>query len=131
MKMFDNNVFETYKSEVQDRWGTTDAYKEHIEKTKNYSKDTWNGLTADLDHIFAAFAACMETGAASDAEEPQHLVKKLQHHITQNYYNCTAEILFGLGQMYVADERFKHNIDKHADGTAAFACAAITHYCKK
>jgi hypothetical protein len=37
----------------------------------------------------------------------------------------------GLGQMYVADERFKNNIDKHASGTAAFICEAIEVYCKK
>ncbi|MBQ5675928.1 MAG: TipAS antibiotic-recognition domain-containing protein, partial [Lachnospiraceae bacterium] len=36
-----------------------------------------------------------------------------------------------LGQMYVADERFKNNIDKHADGTAAYVSEAIAHYCKK
>ena len=54
----------------------------------------------------------------------------LQNHITENYYHCTREILFGLGQMYVADERFKNNIDKHADGTAAFIRDAITAYCK-
>ena len=34
----------------------------------------------------------------------------------------------GWGQMYVA---FKNNIDKHADGTAAFICEAITIYCNK
>jgi hypothetical protein len=58
-------------------------------------------------------------------------VKKLQSHITENYYTCTIEILSGLGQMYVADERFKNNIDKHADGTAAFISEAIAIYSKK
>jgi hypothetical protein len=37
----------------------------------------------------------------------------------------------GLGQMYIADERFKNNIDKHASGTAAFICEAIEVYCQK
>jgi hypothetical protein len=55
----------------------------------------------------------------------------LQNHITENYYLCTNEILVSLGQMYVADERFKHNIDKHADGTAMFICEAIAVYCSK
>ena len=40
-------------------------------------------------------------------------------------------IMAGLGQMYVADERFKNNIDKHADGTAAFIRQAIEGYCRK
>ena len=54
------------------------------------------------------------------------LVAKLQAHITVNYYTCTDEILAGLGKMYVADERFKKNIDKYGEGTAEFAAGAIT-----
>jgi hypothetical protein len=33
--------------------------------------------------------------------------------------------------MYVCDERFKSNIDKHADGTAEFIKEAIEVYCLK
>jgi hypothetical protein len=66
-----------------------------------------------------------------DSTEAQSLVKMLQNHITRNYYLCTNEILTGLGQMYLADERFKNNIDKHAAGTAAFICEAIEVYCRK
>jgi hypothetical protein len=32
--------------------------------------------------------------------------------------------------MYVADERFKNNIDKHGTGTAEFVSKAIEIYCK-
>ena len=131
MKAFDNSEFERYKAEAQERWGTTEAYKEHTQKTKNYGKDKWSSLAADLDIIFHEFALCMKNGDAPAAEETQKLVKKLQSHINENYYNCTNEILFGLGQMYVADERFKNNIDKHADGTAAYVREAIACYCKK
>ena len=66
-----------------------------------------------------------------DSTEAQNLVKMLQNHITENYYLCTNEILASLGQMYVADERFTNNIDKHADGTATFICEAIAAYCSK
>ena len=60
----------------------------------------------------------------------QSLVAKLKAHITVNYYTCTDEILAGLGKMYVADDRFRENIDTYGDGTAAFAAAAIDAYCK-
>ena len=89
------------------------------------------GQAADMDHIMAAFALCMQKGETPDSNQVQHLVKALQDHITKNYYGCTNEILSGLGQMYVADERFKNNIDKHAVGTASFICQAITAYCRK
>ena len=123
--------FEKYKFEAEARWGETVAYKEHTEKTKNYSKDKWSDLATKMSEIFSEFAACMENGSDSASDEALSLVEKLQDHISANYYTCTNEILAGLGKMYVADERFKNNIDKHAEGTAAFVSKAIEAYCGK
>ena len=131
MKAFDNTEFEKYKAEAREKWGNTNAYQEHAEKTKSYSKDKWNDLAAGMDAIMGQFAESMKHGDTPDSDAAQDLVKALQSHITEHYYHCTKEILFGLGQMYVADDRFRQNIDKHADGTAAFICQAITTYCKK
>ena len=131
MKAFDNSEFEKHKDEAKEKWGKTDAYKEHAERTKNYSKQKWNDLAEEMDHIMAEFAVCIRKVKAPDSAEVQNLVKMLQDHISENYYLCTNQILAGLGQMYVADERFKSNIDKHADGTAEFICEAIEIYCRK
>ena len=130
MKAFDNTEFEKYKAEAREKWGNTNAYQEHAEKTRGYSKDKWNSLAAGLDAIMGRFAESMKHGDIPDSDAAQDLVKALQRHITEHYYHCTKEILFGLGQMYVADDRFRQNIDKHADGTAAFIRDAITAYCK-
>ena len=81
--------------------------------------------------IFAEFAACKVSGASADSAEAQALVAKLQAHITANYYTCTDEILAGLGQMYVADERFKRNIDKNGEGTAEFVAVSIAKHSRK
>ncbi len=116
--------------EVHQRWDDTDAYREHEQKTKNYTKEKWVEANNGLMAIFAEFAACKESGASADSAEVQALVAKLQAHITENYYTCTDEILAGLGQMYVADERFKKNIDKYGEGTAEFAADAIAVYTK-
>ena len=120
-----------YDIETRSRWGNTDAYLEHEQKTKNYTKEKWAEANDGLMAIFAEFAACKESDARADSVEAQELVAKLQAHITANYYTCTDEILAGLGKMYVADERFKKNIDKHGDGTAEFAADAIEVYCRK
>lgn len=131
MSAFDNSEFEKYKEEAQEKWGNTGAYKEYAERTQNYSKQKWTGVTEGMNQIMADFANCMMKNEAPDSNEAQNLVEKLQNHISENFYRCTNEILRGLGQMYVADERFKKNIDKHASGTAAFICAAIEAYCSK
>ena len=120
-----------YKNEVRERYGNTDAYCEHEQKTKNYTKEKWAEANDGLMAIFAEFAACKQNGTEADSNEVQALVAKLQAHITENYYTCTDEILAGLGKMYACDERFKKNIDSHGEGTAEFVSQAIKIYCKK
>ena len=124
-------MIKKYKIEVRSRWGNTDAYREHEQKTKNYTKEKWAEANNGLMAILAEFSACKNSGASTDSAEAQALVAKLQAHITANYYTCTDEILAGLGKMYVADERFKKNIDKYGEGTAEFASTAIGAYCGK
>ena len=120
-----------YETEARERWGNTDAYREHEQKTKNYTKEKWTEANGGLMAIFAECAALKNSGVTADSAEVQALVAKLQAHITENYYTCTEEILAGLGKMYVADERFKKNIDKYGKGTAEFAAEAIAVYCRK
>ena len=93
-----------YEIESRSRWGNTDAYREHEQKTKNYTKEKWAEANDGLMAIFAEFASCKARGASADSDETQTIVAKLQAHITANYYTCTDEILAGLGQMYVADD---------------------------
>ena len=124
MSAFDNSEFEKYKVEAKEKWGKTDAYQEYEQKTKNRQPDA-DGMMA----IFAESGTICHLDPAS--KEAQALVSKLQQFITDNYYTCTREILKGLGQMYVADERFKQNIDRAGgEGTAEFVAKAIEIYCK-
>ena len=120
-----------FEIEACERYGNTAAYREHEQKTKNYTKEKWAEANDGLMAIFAEFAACKNSGASADSDEAQALVVKLQAHITANYYTCTDEILAGLGKMYVADERFKKNIDKYGEGTAEFAAEGIRIYVEK
>ena len=120
-----------HETEARSRWGTTDAYREHEQKTKNYTKEKWAEVNDGMMAIFAEFAVCNNSGASANSAEAQALVAKLQAHITANYYTCTDEILAGLGKMYVCDERFKKNVDKYGEGTAEFAAEAISMSVKK
>ena len=119
-----------YATEACERWGDTDAYREHEQKTKNYTKEKWAEANDGLMAIFAEFATLNNSGLTADSAEAQALVANLQAYITANYYTCTDEILAGLGKMYACDERFKKNIDKYDEGTAEFAADAIAAYCK-
>ena len=120
-----------YIPKARERWGNTDAYREHEKKTKNYTKEKWAEVNDGLIAIFAEFAKHKNGGFDVNSPEAQSLVVKLQEYITQNYYTCTGEILAGLGQMYICDERFKRNIDNYGEGTAEFASCAIAMYIKR
>lgn len=122
------NVFQKYKDEVQEKWSNTNAYKEHCIKTRDYSKEKWQSLSDEMNKIIDSFSKCMINEAKCDSLEAQTLVRKLQNHISDNYYHCTNEILLSLGQMYVNDERFRKNIDKSVKGTAEFINSAIIVY---
>ena len=135
MNAFENKEYDTvrkqYEEEAKAKYSSTDAYKESEIKTKGYTKEKWNDVGNGMDEVLSLFADCKNEGNAADSEKAQSLVKKLQDYITENFYTCTDEILAGLGQMYVYDERFKNNIDKHGEGTAEYISKAIKIYCNK
>ena len=99
---------EKYAKEVKEKWGDTKAYKENLEKTSKYKKEDWEKIQKEADEIFKEFSENKDKSPFS--KEAQDLVVKWQNHITKYYYNCTKEILKGLGEMYIADERFTKNI---------------------
>lgn len=116
-----------YAAEARSRWGHTEEYKVSEKRGNARTEEEKDNMAAAAQEIFDAFAALR--GTAPEAPEVQALVKRWQDHITQYYYPCTREILAGLGQMYVGDERFLANIDRSGEGTAQLMSDAIRIYC--
>ena len=131
MKAFENDTYEQYKEEVKEKWGQTEAYREYSNKSKDYTRKKQSDLQAGMEEIFGEFARCMKQGEEPTGAAAQELAARLQRYITENFYTCTPQILAGLGQMYVLDERFRSNIDQNGDGTAQFVSEAIACYCRK
>lgn len=116
---FDKTELEQYAEEAKQKWGHTDAYKEYEQKHSDSSDKT-----EQLMQIFTEIGKIKHL--SPDSKEAQKLIKELQNFITENYYFCTDEILKGLGQIYISDERFRNNIDKAGgSGTAEFTAKAI------
>ena len=129
-QVFDTSEIEQYKTEAKEKWGNTAAYREFEEKSKNKSNKDFSEYTDQLMGIFAELGTMAELSPTDT--KVQEKIKVLQDFITSHYYTCTDEILKGLGEMYVGDERMKKNIDKAGgEGTAVFVREAIGVYCKK
>ena len=142
---FDTRKIDEYAAQAKATWGTTPAYKEFEQKSKGRTREDDQNIAQGLMDIFAEFGAIRgaEAGTLKGAEldavksadpasaEAQALVKKLQDYITQHFYNCTNEILSGLGKMYAGGGDFTKNIDSYGgEGTAEFVHQAIEIYCK-
>lgn len=126
--IFDNSEYENarekYEKEVNERWGQTAAFKEY--KRRSHSENDMKMANEALIGIFEKFAKCRADGGTFSGNEAQLLVKELKNCISENFYECTDEILKGLGEMYVSDNRFKAFIDKSGVGTAEFISKAIS-----
>ena len=128
--VFDKKQQEAFAAEAKQRWGSTDAYRESQTKTAGKSEEQLRQDGSDLMAFFARLGGLKSGDPNGDGA--QSVVAELQQFITEHYYNCTKQILSGLGQMYVADERFKANIDSAGGaGTAEFAAKAIEIFCQR
>ncbi len=139
---FDKTKLEEYAKRAREEYSGTDAYKEYEVKSAGRTAETEAVLGEGLMAIFARFGKLLaegtsgasEGGTPADPASPaaQALVRELQDYITEHFYNCTPEILAGLGKMYAADGEFRENIDRcGGDGTAVFVSKAIDHFTQR
>ena len=89
-EVFDTKKIDEYAKQAKDAWGKTSAYKEYEKKSEGRSKEKQKSLNVEMMDIFAEFGKIKDQ--AADGEMAIALAKKLQAHITENYYTCTDEI---------------------------------------
>lgn len=127
---YDTSKIDEYAKKAKEEWGDTPQYKEYEKKSASRSKEDEANMMKGLLNVFAEFGKIKDTDPSS--AEAKALARKLQDYITEHFYNCTNDILLGLGQAYVSNREFTENIDKAGGkGTADFACRAIKAYCGK
>jgi DNA-binding transcriptional MerR regulator len=125
LEVFDGFDPSEYEEEARDRWGDTDAYQESARRTARYGKAEWEAIKAEGDEINQEFLKLMAAGTPADDPAAMDVAERHRLHITKWFYDCSKEIHAGLGQMYVADVRFKTNIDKAGEGLAEYMSAAV------
>jgi len=114
-----------YETEVQERWGGTDAYKEAARRTKRYTKDDWQRHRSEQEAIYVEAAALMNGGTAPAADAAVMVAERHRRLIDRWFYPCSIDAHRGLATLYESDVRFSAGIDRQAPGLAAFLAAAI------
>lgn len=107
--VFDRSEIAQYEAEVKARWGGTRAYQEYRQRKAARNGDG-SRMAEELTAMFSQLGELKHL--RPDGDEVQRRIAALQKWITGSCYLCTNEILSGLGEMYVCDERFRSSIDR-------------------
>lgn len=127
---FDTSKIDEYASQAKASWGNTPEYREFEEKSKKRTTQESQIINTQMMAIFTEFGTMLNLNPNS--EKVQSQVKKLQDFISENFYSCSNEILYSLGNMYACGGDFTKNIDSYGgNGTAEFVFQAVKIYCGK
>ncbi|MFJ3667559.1 MerR family transcriptional regulator [Streptomyces sp. NPDC090106] len=124
-EVFGDKDPEQYAEEAERRWGGTEAYAESQRRAARYTKEDWQRVQAEVADWGERYGALMEAGARPTDEAALDLAEEHRRHICHWYYECPHEMHRCLGEMYVADERFKAFYDAMRPGLAEHLRAAI------
>lgn len=124
-KMIEDNE-EQYGKEIREKYGDETVDKSNA-KLMNMTQEEHEAVTKLAEEVNSTLAQAMETGdpAGELAQKAADLHKQW---ITFYWSEYSKEAHAGLGEMYVADERFKAYYDKIRPGAAEFLRDAINIY---
>ncbi len=114
-----------YEQEVEQRWGTTDAYKESARRTKGYTKADWQRFKDESEQIGRDTAALMDAGVPADDPRAMTLAEQARLQIDTWFYPCSHEMHRNLAEMYLADPRYTATYEKIHEGMAQYWHDAI------
>lgn len=114
-----------YEEETKERWGHTDAYAESNRRTAKYTKADWQRFKDEQEAMGERMIALFDAGVPSDDPRSMDVAEEARLQIDTWFYPLSRDMHVCLGEMYVADPRFKANYDKMREGLAQWLCDAI------
>ena len=127
-KLIDDNE-QNYGAEVRSKYGDG-AMDESNTKLKGLTKEQYDEGERLRLKLEQTLKAAFDTGDPA-GELAQKACDLHRRWLCVFYPKYSKEYHVGLGEMYVADERFKANYDKLAVGCTEFLRNAINVYCQK
>jgi hypothetical protein len=114
-----------FESEVHERWGDTDAYRQSKAKTSKYSKEDFEAAKVDQEAATELFVYAFGNSLPIDSPKVQEAVIAHRDAITKWFYDCSVEMQKNLALMYTEDPRFKEYYDGRVRGLAQYVHDAI------
>lgn len=120
---------EKYGAEIREKYG-----KDVVEQSNTRFKDLTEAQFEEMNRLAAEIRERLEKavtdGQVADGEEGLAIAALHRRWLTFTWPSYSPEAHAGLGEMYVADERFTAYYDAKVPGCAAFLRSAIGEYVK-
>ncbi|GGP08819.1 MULTISPECIES: MerR family transcriptional regulator [Oceanobacillus] len=117
-----NFSHKAYEQEARKRWGNQSV--EHLnEKIKIMSKAEQNSLSKRWVTIFKKLALFCDYSAES--QDVQAIIKEWYDFLNENFKNYSLDEFYGLGLLYMEDERFTKNIEQYGAGLTRLMSEAM------
>lgn len=123
--MFDGFDQSEYEEEARERWGHTEAYRESMHRTQDYGEAEWAEIRRETGQIAGDLVALMRAGEPATGDAARAAAERHRQHISRWFYSCSPQMHRGLGEMYVADDRFARAYEREAPGLAQYFHDAI------
>jgi MerR family transcriptional regulator, thiopeptide resistance regulator len=123
--MFEGFDPSEYEEEARERWGQTEAYKESARRAAAHGEHEWRTIRAEFEQIVSDFARLLAAGEPASGERARAVAERHREHISRWFYPCPPAMQRGLAEMYIADERFAQNYERHAGGLAGYVHDAM------
>ncbi|PCK20125.1 MerR family transcriptional regulator [Bacillus pumilus] len=117
-----NMKLNQYEEEARRSWGNQ-AIDEVNSKLKCLSKEEQIDLSDRWDRMFNKLASLRNYHPRS--KEVQSAIKEWYDFLNENFSHYSLDAFYGLGQLYIQDERFTKNIDRYGEGLASFMSEAM------
>ncbi|MFC4376634.1 MerR family transcriptional regulator [Nocardia halotolerans] len=128
-EVFDGFDHTQYQEEVTRRWGK-DAYDSGDRWWRSLTEQDKQNFLRTQREIAADFAKACAAQLPADSDTVQNIVARHRTWLSDGTQGkpVTNEYLLALGEMYVADPRFRKNYDVHGEGTAEYILEAFHAY---
>ncbi|MCM6776862.1 MerR family transcriptional regulator [Nocardia sp. CDC159] len=128
-EVFDGFDHTKYKDEVIERWGR-EAYESGDRWWRSMSEEERRQFQQTFVDIAADYGRAHRDGLSPDSAEVQAIVERHYRWIGLGWQTDqpNLEYFTNLGEMYVADPRFRVNFDRHGEGNAEFVRDAMKVY---
>ena len=114
-----------WAEEAEQRWGSTDEWKQSQRRTAAYTKEDWIEIRDEGAAISQAFLDAMRAGLPATGEQAMAAAEQHRQHICQRFYDCSTDMHRRLAELYVNDQRFAKTYEDMAPGLAQYVHDAM------